>query len=404
MYIGYSSPLAPANAPPGNTLFLRILQFSTTTFRYLALHVWPYPLCADYALRMNVSELLPRAVGALVALAALAAVAFRFRRRFAPGWEGLAAFLLLLTPVSNIVPLLHAMAIRYLTLPCAAFCWALAHALGAVRSRRWRLASLAGLLAIYGGMSAVRANQWRTAHSLWSFEARHNPKSSSAVNNLGNVLEKEGKIEEAKAAYLQAISINPRNMVAQNNYGSILLREGDNEEAERYFRAAIAESEIYASARINLGVALRRMGRSDEAIAQYRKAIELDPDYPGAYVNLANALVDTGRIGEAADVIAKAIQIDPRNSALYNNRGALLIHQLRYHEAAECFAQGIRMIPDNAELYANLGAAYKAIGQTDQAKEALQTALALARQANNADLAQTIESKLAALDAPETAP
>ena len=76
------------------------------------------------------------------------------------------------------------------------------------------------------------------------------------MTNLGNELRDQGKLDEAIAAYRQAIGLKPE----------------------------------LAEAHSNLGIALEDQGKLDEAVAAYRQAISIKPDFAEAYSNLGNAL------------------------------------------------------------------------------------------------------------------
>jgi Flp pilus assembly protein TadD len=78
---------------------------------------------------------------------------------------------------------------------------------------------------------------------------------------------------------------------AHNNLGVMLEREGRLPEAARQYQAAVKLEPAYPSAHYNLGVALARQGRLPAAVEQFREALRLKPDYPAAQTNLTTALM-----------------------------------------------------------------------------------------------------------------
>ena len=62
--------------------------------------------------------------------------------------------------------------------------------------------------------------------------------------------------------------------------------QGKLDEAIAAYREAIRLKPDYAEAHSNLGIALAGQGKLDEAIAEYREAIRLKPDYAAAHNNL----------------------------------------------------------------------------------------------------------------------
>ncbi len=107
---------------------------------------------------------------------------------------------------------------------------------------------------------------------------------------LAYSLDMKGNAEEAKAHYLEALRLNPAHAAAHNNLGNLLDDQGLLEEATEHYRAAITFRPDYPEAHNNLGTALARGGKTDEAIREFQKALELKPDYEEAKENLQKAL------------------------------------------------------------------------------------------------------------------
>jgi tetratricopeptide (TPR) repeat protein len=109
-------------------------------------------------------------------------------------------------------------------------------------------------------------------------------------NNLGNVLARDGKIDDARAAYLKSAELNPANA---------------------------------AGAWLNFGISLDRANRLKEAAEPLRKATELDPKNVVAWYMLGRALVANAefkQVGDkqemkfpdgTAEAYQKVIELDP---------------------------------------------------------------------------------------------
>ena len=145
------------------------------------------------------------------------------------------------------------------------------------------------------------------------------PDFAEAHSNLGNALRDQGKLDEAIAACRQAIGIKPDYAEAHYNLGNALQDQRKLNEAIIQYRLAIGIKPDFAEAHYNLGTALLDQGRPDEAIAAYRQAIALKPDYAEAHHNLGTALQDQGRLDDAQQAYLKALVLDPSNAALYVN-------------------------------------------------------------------------------------
>lgn len=104
-----------------------------------------------------------------------------------------------------------------------------------------------------------------------------NEKSSHDHLNLGNVLFRQKRFEEAEAAFRQAIEQDPNYTAAYSNLGILLTQQGRFEEAEVSFRQAIEKDPNAAVGYSNLGNLLTKQGRFEEAEVALRQAIEKNP-------------------------------------------------------------------------------------------------------------------------------
>ena len=104
----------------------------------------------------------------------------------------------------------------------------------------------------------------------------------------GLELEETGApVEEAIAAYRQALELNAEAAGALVNLGTIYYRQRKFTDAETYYRMAVEADPTYPLAEFNLGNLYDEQGRMDEALAHYRKALQLNPGYADAHFNLA---------------------------------------------------------------------------------------------------------------------
>jgi tetratricopeptide (TPR) repeat protein len=94
---------------------------------------------------------------------------------------------------------------------------------------------------------------------------------------LGETLEKEGKLDEAFAAFQRAIALNPNYSWSYHNLGKVLQKQGKLDEAANAYRRAIELNPNFHWSHYNLGEVLEKQGKLEEAIAAFRVAIELYP-------------------------------------------------------------------------------------------------------------------------------
>jgi tetratricopeptide (TPR) repeat protein len=199
-----------------------------------------------------------------------------------------------------------------------------------------RQLATAAAVALVGLLSVLTWNQchiYQDSETLWVETLKKNPASWIAHNNLGIILDKQGKIEEASAHYSEALRIKPD----------------------------------YAETHNNLGAALIRQGKIEQALGHYYKALQIKPDYAEAHNNLGAALIRQGKIKQALSHYYKALQIKPRSAKAHNNLAVLLAKAGRLDEAISHYLEALEIKPDFAEAHYNLGLAYSSKGQYDLA-------------------------------------
>jgi protein O-mannosyl-transferase len=177
--------------------------------RYLALMVWPHPLCADYSYPALPIASLPRAALTAAVVIALGLAAWRVRALRLPlGWLGLT-----LLPVSNLVVHIGVlMAERVLYLPSAPVC--LIAGLGyAALCERVRPSLARGVLAAVAlslaALTMARNVDWQTPLSLWRDTVDKQPSSALAHGNLALSCLTVGDRQCARVELERAVALNP---------------------------------------------------------------------------------------------------------------------------------------------------------------------------------------------------
>jgi len=103
-----------------------------------------------------------------------------------------------------------------------------------------------------------------------------NPKLASAHTNLGVLLARAGRLDEAVVEYERAIALVPADAVAYYNLGLAHRRRGAFAEAEVAYRRALEHNPSQADAHYNLGILYELyLNRPSDALVQYRAARDL---------------------------------------------------------------------------------------------------------------------------------
>ena len=116
--------------------------------------------------------------------------------------------------------------------------------------------------------------------------------------------------EDAIGAYRRVVAIDPTYAAAWNNLGLLLHRMGRYDEAQTAYTSALDQDSQCCEAAYNLGSLHEDRGAVEEAIVDYRRALGLSPDYADAHFNLAGALARNGRDGEAIKHWQRYLELD----------------------------------------------------------------------------------------------
>ncbi len=111
--------------------------------------------------------------------------------------------------------------------------------------------------------------------------------------NLGYCAMKAGRIDDALAAYQQAITLNPGSTEARYNYGLVLMKAERYEDALAAFEGALQREPDSYRVLLSEGICLFRLKRNQEAVDKYNEALE-QKETAEAYDNLGLAFQALG--------------------------------------------------------------------------------------------------------------
>ncbi len=124
-----------------------------------------------------------------------------------------------------------------------------------------------------------------------------------------NTLANNGDLTGAEEVLRKLIKKFPQDSDAHYNLGNVLFRQGRNEDAIQEYLIAIHLNSQYALAHNAIGQVYASQQQWSSAIAEYRKALSINPDYGDALTNLAQPLWEQGFHQEARASLEKALKI-----------------------------------------------------------------------------------------------
>lgn len=154
------------------------------------------------------------------------------------------------------------------------------------------------------GVEALRGGRAQEALREFDQAIQMNDQFPEAYLGRGLVYEFAfGRTQEAEKDYRRALLLRPEFPEAHNDLGQLLAKTGRLEQALPEFDAAIADM-MYREpwvARCNKGQALWRLGRKEEGIAELRSCVSASPRYCEGRRELGRILMTDGRLKEAID-------------------------------------------------------------------------------------------------------
>jgi len=203
---------------------------------------------------------------------------------------------------------------------------------------------------------------------------------------MGEVLEAEGKKDEAEQKYLEALYYDPAclepmsrlyflyqatedpakimklerllsaslekkkdSAIHHDWLGQVYLREGQYDKARMAFHTAIGLAPQEPQFQVNLGGLEARQGKFDEAIGAFQKALEIKPDLPLALFNLGSTYALKGDMDKALDYFQRAERAGPPNHALYNSLAQTYEQKGQLARAAEYLRRSLALKPNQPD-------------------------------------------------------
>lgn len=196
--------------------------------------------------------------------------------------------------------------------------------------------------------------------------------SSEAHFRLGRANLRLGSKDEALRQVRLALSLDPTNAMAYNWLGFINQNDLQRiDEAQQNYRKAIELDPLNADAMVNLGLLLQRDPKTtDEAEKLFRKALEADADDWQARMSLGYFLFYIkGNKAAGTKELRKAIELDPANSHLHSQLAEMMSDNPEELAASENeFRKGIELSPKSGMAHFKL-AEFLAL-KTDRVDEA----------------------------------
>jgi tetratricopeptide (TPR) repeat protein len=280
-------------------------------FVYPLLFVFPAFQSADWDFPISKSILDHGAIFGLLALLALAGLAWHFRLRYRLASFGFFAYLLLMAPTSSILPIRDPVAERRLYLSMLGLLLIAVDLLGRVKVERKTLAAACtAVVAILAGATYVRAQVWSNEVALWDDTVQKSPNKARVHFQLASAHYNQGQCDLAVAEYQKVADLErpDYNLLVDWALAYDCLNQPDVALA-KLRQAAALESTAHVYSQI--GMIYGKRAQWPEAMEALATAEKLDPNFAVTFVYKGLVHFATNHPQEAVDDYQRALAIDP---------------------------------------------------------------------------------------------
>lgn len=213
------------------------------------------------------------------------------------------------------------------------------------------------------GAAAMSSGQPAEAERAFREAVKLAPSLPDAHLDLGLVLGREGKLDEAIDSLKTALRLNPQIEGAHMFLGIFLHQSNRQDEARTELQLEIDQNPRNAEALTWMGMVELASGRPAKAVGPFDRAAELHPDdlnileYRGRAHNLV-----------ARDSYARMARLDPSNWHVHRVQAELYADEGRHADAITEYEAALKLETRNPDLYEGLGDEYRKTNQLDAAQ------------------------------------
>jgi tetratricopeptide (TPR) repeat protein len=211
----------------------------------------------------------------------------------------------------------------------------------------------------------------------WIGRAIQQAPKAEYLLTLATVLERQGRLEDARQHYSRAMRLKPDDAGLWNHLGNLLWQLAQNDEAVRHYQQALKLNPQYWEPAQNCGMLLLELGRHADAIKCFDVAEKLNPS-AALYQMRAVCLSAMNRFEDAQVDYEKSIALDPGLAETHNNLGLLHWRFGRLEQAFACFDRALALRPDFHAVLNNKAVILLHLQLLDEAFATLQRSLAAA--------------------------
>jgi len=215
------------------------------------------------------------------------------------------------------------------------------------------------------GVLAAKRNDSAMAESFLQQAIEIKPQDIF-YRSLGLFYLGQGKFTQSQQAFQQALNLNTQDFISLTCLGQLTEKQGKIEDALNYYQRSLniqPHSEAYG----NMGRLFRSQGNLDLALACFQAGVKLSPNNAHLQNDMGDIFVQQNQWDKALTAFQESIRLNPQFFDALNNIGVAYEHQNQVDLALQFFERALKVKPDSAEVLGNLGLLYTTRRQFDKA-------------------------------------
>jgi Tfp pilus assembly protein PilF len=278
---------------------------------YLRMFFVPIGQNVDPDVQLSPGLLDHGAIFGLLALAALVAAAWIYRKRFPLAAFGVFVFLLLIAPTSSVVPIKDVLAERRAYLPFIGLALVCCEALRRLKYSQ-AVATGAAVLAVMSILTHQRSEVWANPVALWQDSVSKSPNKYRPRFQLAYAQYLIQQCQDSAKSYESASHLGPVQPDLLLNWGLALDCGGRWTEAIDKLQQSL-QLEKSANTYTQLGMVYGEHQQMQPALVELAAAEKIDPNYDMIYVNRGKIYQIAGDAQAAAREFQHALALNPQN-------------------------------------------------------------------------------------------
>lgn len=216
------------------------------------------------------------------------------------------------------------------------------------------------------------------------------PNDAATITNLGAILQKQNKFDEALQYYSQASQLDPTNVTTRLNVGTLYQQKKSYDSAIAAYDSILLLYPNHLEANLYKAQCLAAMGQNTQALEAFNKVLSIDPNNKEVKNQIFDTLKATMTPAEIMAYMSKNPAGDKSTIDNMYDYAIELHKQNKLDDAIAYYKEVLRVKADNPEVYINLAIAYKQENDLAHAKQVLQDAKI--KFPNNSQIADNLKS------------